>query len=64
MTPAVLDNARRSDIPSSVPLLDVNRGNAMLRGEILEAIARVVDSGRFLHGPDVSRLEESDGRHL
>lgn len=59
MTPAALDNARRGDLPSSVPLLDVNRGNAMLRGEIMEAIARVVDSGRFLHGPDVSRLEES-----
>jgi dTDP-4-amino-4,6-dideoxygalactose transaminase len=54
-----MDNARRSDLPTSVPLLDVNRGNAMLRGEILEAIARVVDSGRFLYGPDVSRLEES-----
>jgi dTDP-4-amino-4,6-dideoxygalactose transaminase len=40
-------------------LLDVSRGNATLRTEILEAIARVVDSGRFLHGPDVSRLEES-----
>ncbi|MCU0980135.1 MAG: DegT/DnrJ/EryC1/StrS family aminotransferase [Pirellulaceae bacterium] len=59
MTPAAMDNARRSDLPSSVPLLDVNRGNAILRGEILEAIARVVDSGRFLYGPDVSRLEES-----
>ncbi len=40
----------------------------MLRGEILEAITRVVDSGRFLHGPDVTRLEESmatvcDSRH-
>ena len=59
MTPAVPDNARRGDIPCSVPLLDVNRGNAELRGEILEAITRVVDSGRFLHGPDVGRLEES-----
>ena len=59
MTPATLDNSRRSDIPSSVPLLDVNRGNRMLQKEIMEAIARVVDSGRFLHGPDVSRLEES-----
>lgn len=59
MTPAPLDNAEHNDILSAVPLLDVNRGNAMLRGEILEAITRVVDSGRFLHGPDVSRLEES-----
>lgn len=59
MTPAGLDNARRTDQPTSVPLLDVNRGNAMLRSEILEAIARVVDSGRFLHGPDVTALEET-----
>lgn len=59
MTPAGLDNARRADKPTSVPLLDVNRGNALLRSEILEAIARVVDSGRFLHGPDVTTLEET-----
>jgi dTDP-4-amino-4,6-dideoxygalactose transaminase len=43
--------------PSPVPLLDVNRGHEPLRGEILAAMARVVDSGRFLHGPDVARLE-------
>jgi hypothetical protein len=42
---------------SSVPLLDVNRGNAAIREEVLEAIARVVDSGRFLHGPEVGELE-------
>ncbi|MCC6507937.1 MAG: DegT/DnrJ/EryC1/StrS family aminotransferase [Pirellulaceae bacterium] len=40
-----------------VPLLDVNRGNHQLRDEILAAITAVVDSGRFLHGPDVSALE-------
>src|SRR5438094_9150207 len=44
---------------SSVPLLDVNRGHAPLREEILAAVARVVDSGRFLHGPDVTELEQS-----
>lgn len=43
--------------PSSVPLLDVNRGNHSLRNEILESIAEVVDSGRFLHGPQVGELE-------
>ncbi len=59
MNPASSDTSRHGDIPASVPLLDVNRGNQMLRNEILEAIARVVDSGRFLHGPDVARLEES-----
>jgi dTDP-4-amino-4,6-dideoxygalactose transaminase len=44
---------------AAVPLLDVNRGNAPLREEILSAIARVVDSGRFLFGPDVGQLEHS-----
>jgi dTDP-4-amino-4,6-dideoxygalactose transaminase len=40
-----------------VPLLDVNRGNASIREEVIEAISRVVDSGRFLHGPEVGELE-------
>jgi dTDP-4-amino-4,6-dideoxygalactose transaminase len=42
---------------SAVPLLDVNRGNSLLRDEILLSIAEVVDSGRFLHGPQVGELE-------
>jgi dTDP-4-amino-4,6-dideoxygalactose transaminase len=42
---------------TSVPLLDVGRGNAPLRAEFLEAIAKVIDSGRFLFGPDVEALE-------
>jgi dTDP-4-amino-4,6-dideoxygalactose transaminase len=42
---------------SSVPLLDVNRGNRLLRDEILDSIAVVVDSGKFLHGPQVGELE-------
>lgn len=41
-----------------VPLLDVSRDNAPLRDETLSAFARVWDSGRFLHGPDVRQLEE------
>ncbi len=40
-----------------VPLLDVGRGNDLLRSEILQALAEVVDSGRFLHGPQVTELE-------
>jgi dTDP-4-amino-4,6-dideoxygalactose transaminase len=44
-------------ISSSVPMLDVNRGNRSLRDEILQSITQVVDSGRFLHGPQVGELE-------
>jgi dTDP-4-amino-4,6-dideoxygalactose transaminase len=44
---------------TAVPLLDIGRGNAPLRDEILAAMARVVDSGRFLFGPDVQQLEQS-----
>lgn len=41
-----------------VPLLDVARGNAPLRQDILDAMAEVYDSGRFLHGPQVTELEQ------
>lgn len=41
----------------AVPLLDVGRGNAPLREEFLEALAGVIDSGKFLFGPDVEALE-------
>ena len=46
-----------SDCPISVPLLDVVAGNAPLKHDIMEAISRVIDSGRFLHGPDCRALE-------
>ena len=59
MNPVSPETSPRVETPASVPLLDVNRGNQLLRKEILQAIANVVDSGRFLHGPDVTRLEES-----
>ncbi len=42
---------------STVPLLDVGRGNSPLREELLEVLARVIDSGKFLFGPDVDALE-------
>lgn len=43
---------------TSVPLLDVGRGNGALREEILAAVSSVCDSGRFLYGPEVTRLEQ------
>jgi dTDP-4-amino-4,6-dideoxygalactose transaminase len=48
-----------SFIPTSVPLLDINRGNAALREEFLAAITAVCDSGRFLYGPDVQEFERA-----
>ncbi|MFM8573117.1 MAG: DegT/DnrJ/EryC1/StrS family aminotransferase [Pirellula sp.] len=45
--------------PASVPMLDVGRGNQSLKQEFIEALERVIDSGRFLHGPEVSDLEKT-----
>src|SRR5947199_3708108 len=61
-------NARASQLPNQrsgghsppyVPLLDVNRATVELREELLAAVTRVIDSGRFLHEPDVAELEQS-----
>ncbi len=40
-----------------VPLLDVSRGNQAIRDEVLQSLTEVYDSGRFLHGPQVTELE-------
>jgi dTDP-4-amino-4,6-dideoxygalactose transaminase len=40
-----------------VPLLDLSAQNGPLRDEILAAIARVVDSQRFIMGPEVEGFE-------
>ena len=45
-----------------VPLLDVGRGIEPLKAELLAAIGRVLDSGRFLHGPEVGQLEQGIAR--
>ncbi len=50
------ESAANTNQPS-VPLLDVSRDNQPLREEMLAAVADVYDSGRFLHGPDVTELE-------
>ncbi|MEM6978223.1 MAG: DegT/DnrJ/EryC1/StrS family aminotransferase [Planctomycetota bacterium] len=44
-------------LPAAVPLLDVNRDNATHRDEFIEVLTQVLDSGRFLFGPDVAELE-------
>ncbi len=40
-----------------VPLLDLSAQNQPLREDVLAAIARVVDSGHFIMGPDVEAFE-------
>src|SRR6476661_1255613 len=47
---------------AKVPLLDINRATVELREELLAAVTRVIDSGQFLHGPDVAQLEQSVAR--
>jgi dTDP-4-amino-4,6-dideoxygalactose transaminase len=42
---------------SSVPLLDLRAQYAPIRDEVLDAIARVCDSQRFILGPEVEALE-------
>ena len=54
-----LPNGMSAPPSSPVALFDVHRGNAPLRDEILAAITRVVESGKFLHGPDVAQLERT-----
>jgi dTDP-4-amino-4,6-dideoxygalactose transaminase len=46
-----------TDSNQNVPLLDINRDNLPHREEFIEALTGVVDSGRFLFGPDVVELE-------
>jgi dTDP-4-amino-4,6-dideoxygalactose transaminase len=43
--------------PMSVPLLDLAAQNHPLRAEFMDAIGKVIDSGRFIMGPDVEKLE-------
>ena len=43
---------------SPVPLLDVSRSNGPIRDEVLQSLAEVYDSGRFLFAPAVSQLED------
>src|SRR5262245_69527 len=45
-----------------VPLLDLGAQNGPLRAELMAAIARVVDGGQFILGPEVEALERALAR--
>ena len=44
---------------TNVPLLDIQRQHRPLRAELDAAVARVMDSGRFVLGPECEQLEKS-----
>jgi dTDP-4-amino-4,6-dideoxygalactose transaminase len=45
--------------PAAVPLLDIARSNQEIRDEVIQSIAAVYDSGKFLYGPAVTDLEQT-----
>jgi dTDP-4-amino-4,6-dideoxygalactose transaminase len=56
-TASASESATPDDLLPAVPLLALDRQHAALREEIRTALNRVVDSGRFVLGPDVNELE-------
>ena len=44
---------------TSVPLLDVGRGNEPLKQDFQDAFKSIIDSGRFIGGPHCQSLEQS-----
>jgi dTDP-4-amino-4,6-dideoxygalactose transaminase len=53
-----------SAAPAPVPMLDVNRQNAPLAGEIDRAMAEVVRTGAFINGPACRDLEEAFAKYV
>lgn len=56
--PSSLPSQTQTKVPvESVPLLDLGRENGPLEQEVMAAIQHVVQSGRFVLGPEVTQLE-------
>lgn len=47
----------------NVPLLDLTPQNAPLRQNILDAVTQVIDSNRYILGPEVEKLEKSVAKY-
>jgi dTDP-4-amino-4,6-dideoxygalactose transaminase len=54
----------KSSAAARVPLLDLSAQNGPLREEVLTAIARVVDTDRFIGGPELDALEQELARTI
>ncbi|QEG21657.1 DegT/DnrJ/EryC1/StrS family aminotransferase [Mariniblastus fucicola] len=52
------DHVKSNQI-TSVPLLDVGRGNDPLKQEFMDAFAGILETGRFIGGPHCQQLEQS-----
>ncbi len=50
--------AHTEPVAQSVPLLDLSRQYVLIRDEINAALSRVCDSGQFVLGPEVTKLEQ------
>jgi dTDP-4-amino-4,6-dideoxygalactose transaminase len=61
----LIPDFRPTETPDAkgVPLLDLNRQYQPLKDQIGEALARVCESGAFVLGPDVERLETGIARY-
>ncbi len=57
MSPTEESSTSLTNEISSVPLLDVGRGNRKIRDEVLQRIGEVYDAGCFVFGPDCRELE-------
>ncbi len=54
-----METSTISQAPGSVPFYDLEPSHGTLRREVLEDIARTIDSGRFVNGPEVGRFEDA-----
>ncbi len=57
-------DAGKLDWPFVIPLVDVRAQYAPLLGELKERLGDVVDSGRFILGPNVEAFEREAAAHL
>ena len=54
---------RAATAAPSVPFLDLGRIHADLKDELLDAFARLIDSGQFTNGPEVAQFEAEFARY-
>src|SRR3989442_9735390 len=47
-----------------IPFLDLTRQHAALRAELMDAAGRVLDSARFILGPEGEALEQDLAKHV